>query len=208
MKGCLSFIIKFIIAVLVFFGLVHLGAIDYLKDKLDEYKNPSQEQMLDKTKDVIDLSQIDDEYSIDKNLKILKNRMIMADHNATGQKMVMIEPKDGDILTKKDINSKDIQQKIDEIRAKYKHKVVKFDTLKVEKHGNLEGINQEIPYVKISASISNLPMKDIEGIIGVAELENGKNLIVISFNEKGKYSQIITDAFYKKVEKCKDNTNG
>lgn len=208
MKGCLSFIIKLIIAVLVFFGLLHLGAIDYLKDKLDEYKNPSQEQMLDKTKDVIDLSQIDDEYSIDKNLKILKNRMIIAEHNATGQKMIMIEPKDGDILTKADINSKDIQQKIDEIRAKYKYKVVKFDTLKVEKHGNFEGINQNIPYVKIDASISNLPMKDIEGILGVAELENGKNLIVISVNEKGKYSQIITDAFYKKVEECKDNTNG
>ena len=34
----------------------------------------------------------------------------------------------------------------------------------------------------------------------VAELENGKNLIVLSANEKGKYSQIITDAFYKKVK--------
>ena len=207
MKGCLSFIIKLIIAVLVFFGLVHIGAIDYLKDKLDDYRNPSQEQMLDKTKDVIDLSQIDDEYSIDKNLKILKNRMIIADHNATGQKMIMIEPKNEDILTKQDIESKEIQKKIDDIRAKYKYKVVKFDTLNVTKHGSFDGINQKIPYVKISASISNLPMKDIEGIVGVAELQNGKNMIVISVNEKGKYSQIITEAFYKKVQECKDDTN-
>ena len=59
---------------------------------------------------------------------------------------------------------------------------------------------KKIPYVKVSAQISNLPMKDIEGILGVAELENGKNLIVISVNEKGKYSQIIADAFYKQVK--------
>ena len=43
-------------------------------------------------------------------------------------------------------------------------------------------------------------MKDVEGILGVAELENGKNLIIISVNEKGKYSQIIADAFYKQVK--------
>ena len=78
MKGCLSFIIKTIIAVLVFFGLLHLGVIDFIKDKIDEHKNVSQEEMVEKTKDIIDLSQIDDEYSIDKNLKILKNRMIIA----------------------------------------------------------------------------------------------------------------------------------
>ena len=29
---------------------------------------------------------------------------------------------------------------------------------------------------------------------------NDKNLIVISVNEKGKYSQIITEAFYKQVK--------
>ena len=89
MKGCLSFIIKTIIAVLVFFGLLHLGVIDFIKDKIDEHKNVSQEEMVEKTKDIIDLSQIDDEYSIDKNLKILKNRMIIAEHNASGQKMIM-----------------------------------------------------------------------------------------------------------------------
>ncbi|MBQ8886318.1 MAG: hypothetical protein IJY61_01275 [Candidatus Gastranaerophilales bacterium] len=48
--------------------------------------------------------------------------------------------------------------------------------------------------------VSNLPIKDVEGIVGVAELEGGKNLIIISVNEKGKYSQIITDGFYNKVK--------
>lgn len=202
MKGCLSFIIKTIIAVLVFFGLLHLGVIDFIKDKIEEYKGEtsSQEKMIDNTKDVVDLSQIEEEYTIDKNLKILKNRMIIAEHNASGQKMIMIEPKDETFLTKEDIKGGDIQEKIDVLVNKYKYKVVKFDKVEVTKHGSFEGIEQSIPYVKVVAQVSNLPVKDMEGIVGVAELTNGKNLIVISVNEKGKYSQIITDAFYKKVK--------
>ena len=38
MKGCLSFIIKTVIAVLVFFGLLHLGVIDFIKDKISKEK--------------------------------------------------------------------------------------------------------------------------------------------------------------------------
>ena len=200
MKGCLSLIIKIIVLVLVFFGLVHLGVIDYIKEKIEQRATVSQEQMVDKTKDVVDLSQIDDEYSIDKNLKILKNRMIVAEHNATGQKMIIIEPIKEDILTKEDIKDKDLQKKLEDAIKKYKYQLVKFDKIEVTKQGEFEGIGQKIPYAKINVEISNLPVKDMDGIVGVAELENGKNLIIISVNEKGKYSQIITEAFYKKVK--------
>ncbi len=202
MKGCLSFIIKTVIAVLVFFGLLHLGVIDFIKDKIDEYRNESssQEKMIEETKDVIDLSAIDDEYTIDKNLKILKNRMIVAEHNATGQKMIMIEPRNENILTKEDVKSEEIQQKVEAALQKYKYQPVKFEEIKITKKGEMQGVGQKVPYAKVSASISNLPMKDVEGIVGVAELENGKNLIVISVNEKGKYSQIIANEFYKQVK--------
>ncbi len=203
MKGCFSFIIKIIIAVLVFFGLQHIGVIDFIKSRINDYQNKTQEEIIDKTKDIVDLSEIDEEYTIDKNLKILKNKMIIAEHNATEQKIIMIEPNNENILTKEDINSEKLQEKIDNIINKYKYQIVKFDKIEVKKQGELEGLDQKIPYAKIEAEISNLPIKDIEGIVGVAELENGKNLIIISVNEKGKYSQIITDAFYKKVKNVK-----
>lgn len=202
MKGCLSFIIKTIIAILVFFGLLHLGVIDFIKEKVEEYQNDStkQEKMVNKTKDVVDLSEIEEEYSIDKNLNLLGNRMIVAEHNATAQKMIMIEPKNENILTKDDIKSENIQEKINTLVDKYKYKLVKFDKIEVKKSGELNGLNQTIPYIKVVAIVSSLPVKDMEGIVGVAELESGKNLIIMSVNEKDKYSQIITEAFYKKVK--------
>ena len=200
MKGCLSFIFKTIIAVLVFFGLLHLGVIDFIKDKIKEKTDNSKQEMVEKTKDVIDLSGIDDEYTIDKNLKILKNRMIVAEHNASGQKMIMVEPSKEDIFTKEDIESEDLQKKLEDAANKYKYKLVKFEKIEVQKRGTMDALNQKVPYAKVAVEISNLPMKDLTGIIGVAELENGKNLIVISVNEKDKYSQIIADAFYKQVK--------
>ena len=204
MKGCLSFIIKTIIAVLVFFGLVHIGAIDWIKEKIEEYRGNEevrQEKMVDKTKDVVDFSEINkEEYSINKDLKLLKNRMIVAEHNSTRQKMIMIEPKNEDFLTKEDITSEKIEEKINTLVDKYKYKLVKFEKIEVKKAGELDALKQKVPYVKVIGVVSNLPIKDVEGIVGVAELENGKNLIVISVNEKGKYSQIITDGFYNKVK--------
>ncbi|MCD7879975.1 MAG: hypothetical protein LUG16_08605, partial [Candidatus Gastranaerophilales bacterium] len=77
MKGCLGLIVKGIIAVLVFFGLLHLGVIDFIREKINEKSNPTREEIIEKAKDVVDLSQIDEEYTIEKNLKIFKNRMII-----------------------------------------------------------------------------------------------------------------------------------
>lgn len=204
MKGCLSFIIKTVIAVLVFFGLLHLGVIDFIKDKIEEYRGNEearQEKMVDKTKDVVDFSEIDkEEYSINKDLKLLKNRMIVAEHNSTSQKMIMIEPKNETFLTKEDITSEKIEEKINTLVDKYKYKLVKFEKIEVKKAGEFDALKQKVPYVKVVGVVSNLPIKDVEGIVGVAELEGGKNLIVISVNEKGKYSQVITDGFYNKVK--------
>ncbi len=200
MKGCLSLIIKIIIAVLVFFGLVHIGAIDFIKEKINNYQNPSQEQLIENTKDIIDLSGIGEEYSVEKNFKILKTRMIFAEHNASGQKMIIIEPKDDDILTKADLESGNFEEKLNQILSKKQYKFIKFEKLKVTKQGTMRGLNQEIPYVKITADISNLPIKSVEGIVGSAYNSEAKNLIIISVNEQGKYSQIITEAFYNKVK--------
>lgn len=206
MKGCLTFIIKTVIAVFVFFGLVHLGVVDYIKEKINEKTNPPQEKIVDKAKDIVDLSEIDDEYSLERSMKFLKNAMIIAEHNATGQKMIMIEPRKEDFFTKDDIKSEKVEEKLKNAATKYKHQFIKFDKIEVTKHGEMNGLGQKIPYAKAEVEISNLPVKDMVGIIGVAELPSGKNLLIISVNEKGKYSQIITDGFYKKVKTCKENT--
>ena len=98
------------------------------------------------------------------------------------------------------IREEKIEEKINTLVDKYKYKLVKFEKIEVKKAGEMDSLNQKVPYVKVIGIVSNLPIKDVEGIVGVAKLENGKNLIVISVNEKDKYSQIIADGFYNKVK--------
>ena len=84
----------------------------------------------------------------------MKNRMIIAEHNASGQKMIMIEPSKEDLLTKEDIKSDDIQEKINSALAQNKIKLIKFENIKISKKGEFTALEQRVPYVKINAEIS------------------------------------------------------
>ena len=57
-----------------------------------------------------------------------------------------------------------------------------------------------IPYVRFNAKISKLPIGDVSGIISVAETKDGENRLLISANEKSKFSQLIADEFFKKIK--------
>jgi len=200
MKGCLSLIIKIIIAVLVFFGLKYLGVIDFIQEKTGAGINSALENRSGLLKQALDLSGISSEYTIEKNIKILKTGVISVQHNASGQRIIIIEPNNEDTLSKQDIIEGGIKEKLSDFSEKYTKNLLQFKNIQTLEQGQFQGAGQDIPFVKIEAEISNLPLKDIEGIIGVLELKGGKNLIIISFNEKNKYSQIITDAFFKDVK--------
>lgn len=196
MKGCLSLGFKILIVVLVFFGLAHLGVVDFVKDKID--KTPGTN--LSGAKEFVDLSNIDEEYKINKNLSFFKSKVITAEHKATGQKMIMIESAKDNMLTKDDVKGDGLKEKIDDIINKSQNKFVKIEKPEIIKKGEFYGIGQQIPYARFKAGVQNLPFNEIEGIIGVATLQDGKNITVISYNQKDKYSQIITDAFYSSVK--------
>ena len=59
---------------------------------------------------------------------------------------------------------------------------------------------QEIPYVKFKAKLKKLPIGEISGIISVVEDEKGNDKILVSANEKNKYSQLITNEFFKEIK--------
>ena len=54
--------------------------------------------------------------------------------------------------------------------------------------------------MKFEARIKKLPIGDIGGIISVAETKDGEARLLISANEKNKYSQLISDEFFRKIK--------
>ena len=48
--------------------------------------------------------------------------------------------------------------------------------------------------------VTNLPMKNVQGIIAVAKDKEGKSKILVSANQGSKYSQILAEQFFQKVK--------
>lgn len=199
MRGCLSLILKIVILILAYIGFQSLGGVDFIKTKFEELTTPTQESLIEKAKSIADLSNINDEYTIDRTANILDYHLILAEHKATGQKLALVDPKSEDLLTKKDFETGEVNKKLQDLNEKFQYQLIRLENLHVVKKGKFKAMGQTIPYVKFEADTINLPVGHVSGIIGVAKNSNGKNIILVSVNSDDKYSQIIAEAFFKKI---------
>ncbi len=198
--GCLKFIIKLAIIILAIIGFVSLGGWDWIVKNWHPFEKPSQEALIEKSKDVADFSKIPDEYEIAKSANILGYRAVLAEHDATGQKLAVINQNKTLNLTKKDFKDGNLKKKIDNINEKLQYQYIHIENFKITKQGTMQTMGQTVPYAQFEAEVTNLPFQKIKGIISVAEDKNGKDKIIISANQNNKYSQIIAEQFFKKVK--------
>lgn len=198
--GCLKNILRAIILTLAVVGFMALGGKEFVSGLIGNYFNPSKETMLERAQKVGDFSKINDEFEIEKAAGIMGYNAVVAEHKASGQKMFVVDSGDKDILTAEDIKSDNVEEKLYKAVSKIKYQAVSVEDLKVTKHGTMNSYGKEVPYVKFEARIKKLPIGDIGGIISVAETKDGEARLLISANEKSKYSQLISDEFFKKIK--------
>ncbi len=198
--GCLKNFLRAIIITLAVVGFMAIGGKDLIGGYLDNVFNPSKDEMLERAKKVGDFSHINDEFELEKATGILGYNAVVAEHKASGQKMFVVESGNKEILTADDIKSDNVEEKLYKAVSKIKYQAISVDDLKVTKHGTMHSYGKEVPYVKFEARVKKLPIGDVGGIVSVAETKDGKSRLLISANEKNKYSQLISDEFFKKVK--------
>ena len=198
--GCLKNILRAIILALAVVGFMALGGQELISGLIGNYLNPSKETMLERAQKVGDFSKINDEFEIEKAAGIMGYNAVVAEHKASGQKMFVVDSGDKDILTSEDIKSDNVEEKLYKAVSKIKYQAVSVEDLKVTKHGTMNSYGKDVPYVKFEARIKKLPIGDIGGIISVAETKDGESRLLISANEKNKYSQLISDEFFRKIK--------
>ena len=198
--GCLKNVIRAIFITLAIVGFLALGGKDLIAGLINNFFNPSQEVMLERAKKVGDFSRIDEEFEIEKAAGIMGYNAVIAEHKASGQKMFVVDSKDKTILTKEDIKSDNVEEKLQEALKKVKYQALSVEDLKVTKHGYMSSYGQEVPYVRFEARVKKLPVGDIGGIVSVAETSDGDTRLLISASEKSKYSQLISDEFFRKIK--------
>ena len=198
--GCLRNIIRAIVLTLAIVGFMALGGKELLSEWFGNWLNPSQETMQERAKKVGDFSQINDEFEIEKAAGIMGYNAVVAEHKASGQKMIVLDSGLKPIITAEDISSSDVEDKLKKAVGKIKYQAVSVEDLKVTKRGTMSSYGKTAPYVKVEARVKKLPIGDVAGIISVVKDSNGNDRLLLSVSERDKYSQLIADEFFKKIK--------
>lgn len=198
--GCLKNIFKALVLVLAFVGFTSLGGKDYIVKMWNDYTNPPQDVMLERAKKVGDFSQISDEFEIDKATSALGYTGVLAEHKASGQKMVVVDSGIKPLLTPEDFENGKIDEKLNNLTKTFKNQFINIQDLQITKTGHMKTYGKTASYVRFNAKATKLPIGNLEGIISAVETPSGKIRVVASANEKGKYSQLVSEDFFKKVK--------
>ena len=198
--GCLKNICMAILLALAFIGFMSIGGGRLAKDMLDNFLNPPQNELVKRAEKVGDFSKINDEFELERAAGIMGYNGVVAEHRASGQKLIVVDTNNKPILTKEDIQSNKIDEKLKSLTSKVKYQAFQVEDLKITKRGTLNSFGKDAPYVKFEAKAKKLPIGEVAGIISVTENKDGEQRLLVSANEKKRYSQLISDEFFKAVK--------
>ncbi len=198
--GCLKKIIKSALLALAIVGFLSIGGKEWIVNIFDKYIHPSNETIMQKAQKVGDFSKINEEFALEKATGMLGYNGVVAEHKATGQKMVVVDANNKPILTRDDIISGNIEPKLKSSLGKLKYQAIGLEDFTITKHGEMDSFGKTVPYVKFKAKISRFPVGEIGGVIAVAQNKDGEDRILVSANENSKYSQLLAEEFFKKIK--------
>lgn len=198
--GCLKNVTRALFLTVVIVGFMAFGGQDLIKNQFNNFVNPSHDVVLERAQKIGDFSKVNKEFEIEKAAGILGYNAVLAEHKATGQKMVVVDSGKKVILSAEDIKSPDAESRILAAINKIKYQSAAVEEFHVIEQGTMKSYGKEVPYVKFRAKLKKLPIGEISGIISVVKDEHGNDKVLVSANEKNKYSQLISNEFFKEIK--------
>jgi len=198
--GCLKNVTRAIFLTVVVIGFVAFGGQNWIKDQIGNILHPTHDVVMERASKVGDFTKINKEFEIEKAAGIMGYNAVLAEHKASGQKMLVVDPGKKQIITRNDIEAKDAEDRIKNAISKFKYQSAALEDFHVTEKGIMNSYGKEVPYVKFKARVKKLPVGEISGIISVVENEKGNDKILVSLNQSGKYSQLISNEFFKEIK--------
>ena len=195
----LKIIFNATIIVLAFIGFNAIGGQKYIESIKDFVGNVIANYNQDSARKIGDFSRMNEEFVIDNTMNLFGYKAVIAEHKASGQRMVILDSGKKPLLTQDEIKSSNIEEKIKENAGKIKYRGAKVQEIKVTNKGTMEVFGQNVPYVKFEARVTRAPISEIAGVVASVKTSDGSEKLALSLSEKKRYSQLITNEFYKGV---------
>ena len=185
--------------VLAIIGFNAIGGQKYIESAKYNVTKYLHERAEESAKKFGNFANLHEEFEIDSTVNLFGYSAILAEHSATGQKMCIVDSKKKPLLTQADIKSADLEKQLQTLADKFKYQAVSFHEIKVTSKGSMQIYGHTVPYAKFEAKANKLPFSDLAGIIASVTTSDGSEKLAISLNEKKKYSQLISEEFFKNV---------
>ena len=201
----LKIIFNATIIVLAFIGFNAIGGQKYVEAIKDGICNFIASHNAESARKIADFSKMNEEFTIDNTMTLAGYKAVIAEHKASGQKMVILDSGKNSLITPEDIKSQNIDKKLQDLSQKVKYKGVKVQDITITNRGTMEVYGQNVPFAKFEAHVTRLPISDISGVIASVQTSDGSEKLALSLSEKKKYSQLITNEFYKGVSESSNS---
>lgn len=186
--------------VLAIIGFNAIGGQKYVETAKLKITSFFEEYALENAKKIGNFSNLNEEFQIDNTVNLVGYKAVFAEHKASGQKMIVVDSGKKPLLTQEDIESDKLEIKMKDLAKQFKYQSSAVQEIKVTNRGTMNAYGQEVPYAKFEAHVSKLPFSDISGIVSSIKTSDGSEKLAISVSEKKKYSQLITNEFFKGVQ--------
>lgn len=187
------------IIVLALIGFNAIGGQKYIEAVKDGVVNFIAQHNADSARKIGDFSKMNEEFLIDNTMNIAGYKAVIAEHKASGQKMVILDSGKKSLITQEDIEGQNIDAKLKDLSEKIKYRGIKVQDITITNRGTMQLYGRTVPYAKFDAHISKAPISDISGIVASVQTSDGAEKLALAVSEKKKYSQLITSEFYKGV---------
>ncbi len=195
----IKIIFNSILIVLALIGFNAIGGQKYVEMALSGISNFIQQRVANNAKSIADFSNLHEEFQIDNTVNIMGYKAVLAEHKISGQRMCIIDSGNKALLTQQDIESNSVEEKLKELVSKIKYQAISFQDIKVISRGSMSAYGQTVHYAKFEAKSNRFPVSDISGIVSSIKTSDGSEKLLLSVSEKKKYSQLITDEFFKNI---------
>jgi len=198
--GCLKKVFRAAIIALAIIGFLSIGGKDWVVSLWNTFIHKSPQTLMEKAQKIGDFSEINEEFTIEKASGMLGYNGVLAEHKASGQKMIVVDDNKKPLLTRQDIETGEIAEKLKSTLGRVKYQSIGLENFEITKHGTLYSYGQSIPYARFDAKITRFPVGAMSGVIAIAKTKESEDRILISVNEKSKYSQLLAEEFFKKIK--------